>query len=79
MSQQVRQCPNCKNHVQVDLAQLAIKASRLQCWWCGIVEDAAAYELSQPGISQETKDLWTLIGVGTVLFGLYKFVEHYSA
>lgn len=79
MNNHVGQCPNCKTQVSVDPAALLIKASRLQCWWCGFVEDAAAYELSQPGVSQQTKDFWGLVGLATVFFGLFKLVDHLSS
>jgi hypothetical protein len=76
MNAHTGQCPNCKVQVSVDPMALAIKASRLQCWWCGYVEDIAAYELSQPGIPPEAKQLWTLIGAGAIIVGLISFANY---
>jgi hypothetical protein len=72
-------CPNCNRHNSFDASALILKASRLQCFWCGIVEDAAAYQLSQPGVSHQAKEIWQLVGLATVLFGLFKLVDHLSS
>jgi hypothetical protein len=75
MSHQVGHCPNCTTQVHFDPTALVIKASRLQCWWCGVVEDIAAYELSQPGVSQETKNFWGFVGTGALVVGLIMLLD----
>lgn len=79
MSQHVGHCPNCKSENVFDASALVLRASRLQCFWCGIVEDAAAYQLSQPGVSQEAKTFWGLVGFGAVAFGLFALADHLSS
>ena len=70
MGNQVGQCPSCN-------AQALIKkASRLECSWCGYVEDIAAYELSKPGLSPDARQFWTLVGVAAVFVGLFKLAEY---
>jgi hypothetical protein len=68
-------CPNCKVQVAVDPSML-IKASRLECYWCGVVQDVAAYELRQPGLSPEAKQFWSLVGAVAFVIGLAKFVDY---
>jgi hypothetical protein len=75
MANHVGTCPNCKATVHVDSAIL-IRASRLACWWCGYAEDAAAFELSQPGISPNERAFWSVLFLGVVGFGLFKAAQH---
>jgi hypothetical protein len=68
MDSEVIQCRNPE-------CGLLRQASELKCWWCGYVEDIAAYEQSRTDLTPQEKGVWGLIGVGALLFGLYKFVE----
>jgi hypothetical protein len=75
MANHVGTCPNCKATVYVDIAPLVIKASRVSCWWCGYAEDALAFELRQPGLSPNDKAVLSVLFLGVVGFGLYKFAQ----
>ena len=74
---QIAQCSHCpcQYKVEVDLAQLARKASRWACPVCGGITDFAEYQIQQPNVSPEAKQLWAAVGIGAFLVGLWMFFD----
>jgi Zn ribbon nucleic-acid-binding protein len=70
-----RQCPSCKAPAQITLLDALKKISRLECKWCGYVEDFAEYEISQPTTTPQQANVWGLLFVGACLFGVAKLVD----
>lgn len=66
------QCANrcCPQIHGVDAFQLARQASRWACPACGVITDYAEQQITQPNTSPDSKQFWTVVGIGATVVGL---------
>ena len=61
---------DCRQVYYVKVEDLARFASRVACPLCERVTQFAEVQAQQPGLSQEAKDFWGLVGKGALVFGV---------
>jgi len=73
------QCSHCKNHATVTASQILMYGVRWACPVCGQVIDFSQKQLAQPGLSQQARDFWTVVGLGAFFIGIIKLADHLSS
>jgi hypothetical protein len=72
-------CANCHYHVTVTPSQIVMYGVRWACPACGYVIDFSQKQLAKPGLSQQAKEFWGLVGVAAFFIGLIKLADRLSA
>lgn len=78
MNQHSTHCTNC-NHATISAEQILMYGVRWACPTCGDVIDFSQKQLAQPGLSQDAKAFWSLIGGAAVIFGVALLADRLTA
>lgn len=72
-------CANCNHHATVTASQIVMYGVRWACPVCGDVIDFSQKQLAKPGLSQQAKDFWGLVGMAAFFIGIVKLADHLSS